>query len=98
MLKSANHKEGARSTFLNSINGLANTVALGVTFFAAPALHSRTVEWVQGYVSNSYGYGWEDVTSFGWFVLTGAFVFFLSRAGIGTALMMGGLAIATRIF
>lgn len=91
-------KEGAKSTFLNSIEGLANVMAFGMTFFLTPALHARTVEWVKSYVYDHYGYGWEDVTSIGWFILTAAFVFFLSRGVVGTLLMIGGIALANRIF
>ena len=34
----------------------------------------------------------------GWFFITAATVFFVARASIGTALIMGGLAIAMRLF
>ncbi|MEM6537379.1 MAG: hypothetical protein AAF668_06575 [Pseudomonadota bacterium] len=87
-----------RSIFTSSVIGLANTLAIVITFLGAPQLYGRTIEWVQAFTVNAYGRGWEDITAFCWFVVCLCLVFFVSRASISTALVMGGLAIANRVF
>ena len=90
------HSQASRSIFMSSIQGLANTLAVVVTFVGAPPLYSKTVHWVQAFTTRHYGYGIEDLTAFAWGCVCGVLVFFISRASISTALVMGGLAIATR--
>lgn len=96
MFNNSKHAQAGRSIFLSSLTGLANTLAVGVTFIGVPPLYGKTINWVQGYTAANYGYGFEDLTAFAWFILCTLIVFFVSRASISTALMMGGLAVATR--
>lgn len=98
MLSNEKHKAAGQSIFMSSITGLANTLAVVTTFIGAPPLYGSTVDMVQDFTSNNYGYGYEDLTAFAWGVTCAALVFFVSRASISTALVMGGLAIATRMF
>ena len=84
--------------FMGSINGLGNVLAFIVTFLATPPAYSSTIYWVQDYTTGHYGYGFEDITAVVWGGICAALIFFLSRATIATALTMGGLALATRIF
>lgn len=98
MFDNAKHKAAGQSIFMSSVTGLANTLAVLTTFMGAPPLYGSTVGWVQEFTSNNYGYGYEDITAFAWGVTCAALVFFISRASISTALVMGGLALATRIF
>ena len=98
MLSNEKHKAAGQSIFMSSVTGLANTLAVVTTFIGAPPLYGRTVTIVQDYTSNNYGYGYEDLTAFIWGVTCAALVFFISRASISTALVMGGLAVATRMF
>ena len=92
------HAEAGQSIFMSSVTGLANTLAVIVTFLCAPLLYGRTVGWIQGFVTNNYGYGWSDITAVLWALVTACLVFFISRASISTALVFGGLALATRLF
>lgn len=92
------HKAASQSIFMSSVMGLANTLAVVATFLGAPPLYGRTVGWVQVFTSHHYGTGYEDITAFLWGLVCGCLVFFVSRASISTALVMGGLALATRIF
>ena len=98
MLNSKKHSEAGRSVFLSSVNGLSNVLAIVITFLGVPLLYGRSIDWVQKYTAQNYGYGWEDFTALIWFVICSALIFFISRASVSTALMMGGLAIATRLF
>jgi len=90
------HAEASQSIFMSSVTGLANTLAVVATFIGAPALYGKTIDWMQRFTAINYGYGLEDLVSFGWFITCAALVFFISRASISTALVMGGLAVATR--
>jgi len=98
MLSNEKHKAAGQSIFMSSVTGLANTLAVVTTFIGAPPLYGRTVDMVQDFTSNNYGYGYEDLTAFAWGTTCAALVFFISRASISTALVMGGLAVATRMF
>ena len=92
------HGEATRNVFMSSIQGLANTLAVVVTFLGTPALYGRSIDWVQTYTASHYGYGLHDFVALAWGCACAALVFFVSRASISTALVMGGLAIATRLF
>ena len=88
--------DATRSVFMSSVHGLANTLAVVVTFFLAPLMYGRTIYWVQSYTASNYGNGLEDLVALVWGCVCAALVFFVSRASISTALVMGGLALATR--
>ncbi|MEL6824774.1 MAG: hypothetical protein AAFN91_00895 [Pseudomonadota bacterium] len=81
---------------MSSMRGLGNILALIFTILGAPPLYSRSIGWVQGYTTNHYGYGFEDVTAFVWGALCAGLIFFISRASVSTMLVMGAIAIATR--
>lgn len=90
------HAAAGKNIFMSSVSGLANTVAVGVTFFGAPMLYQRSLGFVQNMTYQIYGAGWADFVSFAWFLICVSLVFFVSRMSIGTALIFGGLAIVTR--
>lgn len=90
------YAQASQNIFMNSMMGLANVLAIIITLFGAPPLYTRTIGWVQGVVATHYGYGFGDLVSLGWAVLCGCLVFFISRASIGTALVMGAVVLATR--
>ena len=90
------HQEAGRSIFMSSMTGLANTLAIIVTFVGAPPLYSKSIGWVHSFTIEHYGYGFEDVTAILWGCICAALVFFITRASISTALVMGGIALATR--
>lgn len=92
-----NHQNQAgRSIFMSSVIGLSNVIAVVVAFFATPVAYNRTVGWVQNFTASHYGYGFEDITAFVWWLIVALLIFFFARASISTALVMGGLAIAAR--
>lgn len=90
------HQQAGRSIFMSSIVGLSNIIAVIVTFFATPLAYGHSVGWVQRFTSRHYGYGFEDITAFVWWMIVALLIFFGARASISTALVMGGLAIAAR--
>ncbi|MEM9668633.1 MAG: hypothetical protein AAF950_06875 [Pseudomonadota bacterium] len=92
------HQAAGRSIFMSSVQGLANLLAFICTFIGAPPLYSKTIGWVQSFIVQHYGYGLADITSLVWGITCGLFIFFLSRMSISTALVMGGLAVAARMF
>lgn len=92
------YNQAGKSMFMSSVNGLGNVLAFVAAFLATPPTFSATVGWVQDFTTNHYGYGYEDLTAMIWGVTCAVLIFFLSRATIATALTMGGLALATRIF
>jgi len=96
MINNQKHRQAGQSMFMSSMNGLANLIGVAAGFFLGPMAYSRTIEPIQRFTIHHYGYGWEDVTAFMWFVICALVVFFIARASIGTALVMGGLAIVTR--
>jgi hypothetical protein len=89
-------RAAARSIFMSSVEGLANTLAVVVTFFAVPPLYGRTVDWVAAFTARHYGAEFADLASLAWFVLAALLVFFTARASISTLLVMGGIALALR--
>jgi hypothetical protein len=97
MLGMDKHREAGRNVFMSSIQGLANVLAFAAALLLTPKLHGWSVEWVVDYVTAMYGRGLDDLTSLVWFATLGLTVFFTSRATIGTALVLGGLAVITRL-
>lgn len=93
---SNNHKEASRNVFMSSIMGLANTLAVAVTFFGVPPVYGRTLPYIQDFTTHHYGQGFEDLVTLGWFGICTCTIFFLSRGSLSVALMMGGTAFALR--
>ena len=85
-------RAATQSIFMSSVKGLANTLAVLVTFFTVPAVYSRSVDWVAAFTGAEF----TDFASFVWFILLALLVFFTARASISTLLVMGGLALAVR--
>ncbi|PVA09500.1 hypothetical protein DC366_14045 [Pelagivirga sediminicola] len=96
MMRNQNHAQAGQNIFMSSVVGLANTVAVIVTFFGAPELWRRTVGYVREVTYQMNGPAWVDIASIAWFGICIFLVFFISRASVGTALIFGGLAIVTR--
>lgn len=92
------YNQAGKSMFMGSVNGLGNVLAFVVTFLATPPAYSSSIMWVRTYTAHHYGYGYEDITALAWGAVCACLIFFLSRATIATALTMGGLALATKLF
>lgn len=88
--------EAGRSIFMSSVHGLANTGAVAASFFLTPLFYSETVDWIRSFSIQHYGTGWDDLVGFAWFILVAFLTFFIARASLGTLLIAGGLALATR--
>ena len=96
MFNKQQQRGAAQSIFMSSIKGFANTAAVAATFFSAPPLYSRTVDWVTAFTTRYYGSDLTDIAGFAWFVIVTFLVFFTARASISTLLVVGGLAVAVR--
>ncbi len=94
---SQKQNDAGRSIFMSSIQGLANTGAVAATFFLTPLIHSESVGWIKTFAIRHYGAGWDDLVSFAWFALIALLTFFVARASLGTLLIAGGFALATRV-
>ncbi|WP_019962317.1 hypothetical protein [Woodsholea maritima] len=95
MLRSPKRDE-AKTPFMKSVEGLANVLALIATYLGTPPLHRATSGFIQRYTAENYGEMLADPASFVWFCLVAASVFFISRATLSTAIVMGGLMLASR--
>lgn len=91
------YDHASQNVFMNSIIGLANVLAVTITFFAAPLAYAYSIPWVQGFTMRHYGYGFEDLVAAVWFVVVAALIFFGARASLSTALVMGGMTLAARL-
>ena len=98
MIGNNKHKDAGQNLFLKSVFGLANIAAAAIAFLVTPPAYGKSIDWVQSYTAQHYGAGLEDLVAFGWFVICALFIFFLSRATLSTLIIMGGLALATRMF
>ncbi|MCF8467278.1 MAG: hypothetical protein K9G33_07730 [Sneathiella sp.] len=98
MFNQAQHKQAGQSIFMSSMKGLANVLAVVCTFFGTGPLYSRTVDWVVRFAASNYGPASADIASVLWGLICAVLIFFIARASISTALVMGALTIATRIF
>lgn len=91
-----NHAQAGQNVFMSSVIGLANTLAVVVTFFGAPELYKHTVGFVRETTYQINGASWVDFATLAWFLICTSLVFFIARASIGTALIFGGLTIVAR--
>lgn len=84
------------SFFMRSMEGLANVIAFGLTFFVAPPLFNVTLPAAQAFTRWQWGFGFEGLTSLFWAVFCAALVFYGSRATVGAALMSAAIGFALR--
>lgn len=90
-------REAGRSIFMSSVVGLANVLALVAAFFATGPIYTRTVGSVVDFTTAHYGPDFTDITVLAWGVVVALATFFIARASLATLLVVGGLALATRI-
>jgi len=91
-------KAAARSLYEKSIQLIANISAVIVAFFATGPLYALTISGVQNFTAEQYGSGFEWLIRAFWFVVVGAITFGIARATVATAIAMGGLALAAKLF
>jgi hypothetical protein len=92
-----NDHDKRRGDFLTAVEWLAILLAIMTAFLLTPEVYGRTVNWIVNYTAARYGMGFEDVTRFAWFVMTALIIFFTARATLATAIVAGGVAVATRL-
>ena len=86
-----------RSAFMSAVEGFATVSAAIAAFLLTPELHMRTVGFITRIAAERYGAGeFTEFVSFVWFVAMGLLTFFAARATLATAIVAGGLALATR--
>ena len=91
------HKHAGQSVFMSSMQGLANVLAIIATFLGTGPMYTATHGWVFEFAVSHYGQASADFVTLIWGVICGAFIFFIARASIGTALMFGAIALMTRL-
>lgn len=96
MTPAKNPSDTVRSLWMRSLEGLAQVMAVVAAYLGTPWLYGATIEWMQRYTLAGYGPGFEDLVTVSWFVICSLLIYFLARATLSTALVMGGAAIITR--
>lgn len=86
-----------RDIWNQSMIGLANSLAVLITFLAVPELYARTIDWVSNYTATRYGAEFIPLCELGWFVILGCIVFFTARAGTAALIISGGMALAMKL-
>lgn len=88
----------ASKSFMGSIHLFANVAAGGASFFITPVAYQHSVGWVTQYVAGTYGQEFTGLAGLAWWIVLALLFFAISRATIATAIVVGGLAIAARLF
>jgi hypothetical protein len=76
-----------RSGFAQSLDGVANVVAIIAVFFASPMLFQVSIGWVQNYASTQYGPAWINITTLLWAIISAAVVYWTVR-GVATEFLL----------
>lgn len=86
-----------RDVWNSSMIGLANSLAVLITFLAVPELYGRTINWISNYTATRYGAEFLPVCEIAWFGILGCIVFFTARAGTAALIVSGGAALALKL-
>lgn len=89
-------KQAGHGIFMQSVEWLANLVAVIIALFATPELHARTIGFVQHFVRGNYASGFDGAVDLSWWLLCWLLVFCITRMTVSTAIVVGGLTIAMR--
>ena len=90
-------KQKAQSVYMSSIEWLANTAAVVVTFFALPIAHYHSLPWVTHFTAQYYGREFIEPVVMVWYVILAFLIYFAARASVSTLLIIGGITIAMRL-
>ncbi|WP_417681679.1 hypothetical protein [Roseibium sp.] len=88
--------QAAQSIIMSSATGLANVVAVIVTFFLTPLAYDVTGVWVRQFTAAHYAPDLVGLVDFLWGVLLVAVIFFVSRMTTGTLIIMGAITFIAR--
>ena len=91
-------KEAARDVFTGSISFVGNVGAFAVALFLTGPAYKATNPMVSSYLTSQYGAVMGDLGSILWGLIVAATIFGVARASLATAMTLGGLAIAARLF
>jgi len=97
MLNTQKHRAAGQSQFVSSIDALATIFSVIITFVFGPVAYDASVLLVQEFTAQHYGYGWESLVAFAWFITCILTVFFFFRATVSTGMKAGSARIVTRI-
>lgn len=78
----------SQNMFTDSVEGLANILALICAILLTPSIDEVTGQWATQAFVKVYGAELSDMFRLVWFLVVGAGVFYISRAGVALALMM----------
>ena len=96
--KNNTQKEAAKGVFTSSVSLLANVLAFAAAFFATGPIYKFSVGPVTNFAVSQYGAAMADITAILWAVIVALTVFAFARASLATAITLGGLALAARLF
>lgn len=91
-------RKAAESVFTSSVVLLANTVAFIAAFLLTGPVYSHTHDPVRNFAVSQYGASMGDVASILWGLAVAIGVFAIARLSLATAITVGGLALAARLF
>ncbi|MEO1039513.1 MAG: hypothetical protein AAFX09_08200 [Pseudomonadota bacterium] len=91
-------REAARDVFTGSVALLANALAFAVALLLTGPAYNATNPFISGYLASQYGAVMGDLGSILWGLIVAVTVFAFARASLATAITLGGLAIAARLF
>jgi hypothetical protein len=76
-----------RSGFAQSLDGVANVLAIIATFFIAPMLFQVSIGAVQDFTTNQYGPAWLNITTLVWAIIKAAVIYWTVR-GVATEFLL----------
>lgn len=76
-----------RSGFAQSLDGVANVLAIIATFFIAPMLFQVSIGAVQDFTTNQYGPAWLNITTLVWAIISAAVIYWTVR-GVATEFLL----------
>ncbi len=68
------------------VGPFAKIGALVATFFLLPLFHGATIQWIESFTAEHYGYVYISYANISWFVIGGFFVFAAAQLLISLAL------------
>lgn len=91
-------RDAAKSVFTSSVSLLANVLAFAAALLGTGPAYSASVGWIRDFTASQYGAAFSDLASLVWFAIVALTVFAFARASLATAITLGGLALASRLF
>lgn len=80
-----------RSGFAQSLDGVANVLAIVATFFIGPMLFQVSIAWVQEFTASQYGQAWISIATLLWAIISAAVVYWTVRGFVTEFLLKRGI-------